>query len=237
MTPLLSCTDLTIGHDGRPVAAGISFQVHQGDHLCIVGENGCGKSTLIKTLLHLIPALSGCLETAPTLSPQEIGYLPQQTTLQRDFPASVREVVLSGCLNRCGWRPFYNREERRLADRNMERMGILHLARSCYRTLSGGQQQRVLLARALCSAGRLLLLDEPVAGLDPTATADLYTLVNCLHQEDGLTIIMVTHDIGAALRAATHILHLGRHPLFCGTKEAYLASGLPQTFMRLEEQP
>ncbi len=237
MTALLSCTDLAIGHDGRPVADGISFQVHRGDHLCIVGENGCGKSTLIKTLLHLIPPLSGYLETAPTLGLHEVGYLPQQTALQRDFPASVREVVLSGCLGRCGWRPFYNREERRLADRNMERMGILHLARSCYRTLSGGQQQRVLLARALCSAGRLLLLDEPVAGLDPTATADLYALVGSLHREDGLAIIMVTHDMGAALRQATHILHLGRRPLFCGTREDYLASGLPQAFMRLEEQP
>lgn len=237
MTALLSCTDLAIGHDGRPVADGISFQVHRGDHLCIVGENGCGKSTLIKTLLHLIPPLSGRLETAPTLGLHEVGYLPQQTALQRDFPASVREVVLSGCLGRCGWRPFYNREERRLADRNMERMGILHLARSCYRTLSGGQQQRVLLARALCSAGRLLLLDEPVAGLDPTATADLYALVGSLHREDGLAIIMVTHDMGAALRQATHILHLGRRPLFCGTREDYLASGLPQAFMRLEEQP
>ena len=148
---LISCKDVTLGYENTRVAEHLSFEVKEGDYLCIVGENGSGKSTLMKTLLGLRPPMAGQIEYGGGLRKNEIGYLPQQTPLQRDFPASVQEVVLSGCLSRCGLRPFFSREEKALAASNMERLGITGLARRCYRELSGGQQQRVLLARALCA--------------------------------------------------------------------------------------
>ncbi|MDO5112405.1 MAG: ABC transporter ATP-binding protein [Clostridia bacterium] len=220
---LLTCENLTLGYDGSAVLSDLRFSVHMGDYLCIVGENGSGKSTLMKTILHLQPPLRGKIVTGDGLHANEIGYLPQQTMVQRDFPASVNEIVLSGCLNRCGLRPCYNREEKKLAQENMARMGIAHLAARCYRDLSGGQQQRVLLARALCATRKLLLLDEPVAGLDPKATAEMYALIERLNHENGITIVMISHDMAAALRYASHILHVGE-PLFFGTKAAYLNS-------------
>lgn len=228
---LIICQDLTLGYENTPVAEHLSFTVEQGDYLCIVGENGSGKSTLMKTLLGLRAPLAGHIRRGDGLRPNEVGYLPQQTPLQRDFPASVQEVVLSGCLARCGLRPFYSREEKALAARNMERLGIAPLARRCYRELSGGQQQRVLLARALCATRKLLLLDEPVAGLDPKATAELYGLVAGLNRADGITVIMISHDIAAAVRYASHILHIGEgQRLFFGTAAAYLDSPVGQMF-------
>ncbi len=220
---LLQCENLSLGYDGSAVLSDLSFSVHAGDYLCIVGENGSGKSTLMKTILHLQPPLRGRIVTGDGLHANEIGYLPQQTVVQRDFPASVREIVLSGCLNRCGGRPFFNREEKRLTQENMEQMGIAALSAHCYRDLSGGQQQRVLLARALCATRKLLLLDEPVAGLDPKAASDMYAQIWRLNQEKGITIMMITHDMAAALRYASHILHVGE-PLFFGEKAAYLNS-------------
>lgn len=225
----LTCKNVTLGYEGTPVVSGLNFTVESGDYLCIVGENGSGKSTLIKTLLRLHPVMSGSIETGDGLQEREIGYLPQQTLIQRDFPASVTEIVQSGLLGRCGLRPFYRKEERLIAQQNMERLGIAHLARRCYRELSGGQQQRVLLARALCATRKMLLLDEPVAGLDPKATTEMYELVAQLNQKDGITIIMVSHDIEAALTNATHILHVGETP-FWGTKEEYIRSGLVRHF-------
>lgn len=226
----LICKDVTLGYEGKPVVSGLNFTVESGDYLCIVGENGSGKSTLIKTLLRLHPVMSGSITSGDGLAEREIGYLPQQTLVQRDFPASVTEIVQSGLLGRCGLRPFYRKEERQLAQRNMERLGITHLAHRCYRELSGGQQQRVLLARALCATQKMLLLDEPVAGLDPKATAEMYELVAELNQQDGITIIMVSHDIDAALTYAAHILHVGETP-FWGTKEEYIQSGLVKCFV------
>jgi zinc transport system ATP-binding protein len=173
--------------------------------------------------------MSGSIESGDGLREREIGYLPQQTLVQRDFPASVLEIVQSGLLGRCGLRPFYTKEERKLAQQNMERLGIAHLAHRCYRELSGGQQQRVLLARALCATRKMLLLDEPVAGLDPRATAEMYELVGELNRKDGITILMVSHDIDAALRYASHILHVGEVP-FWGSREEYLRSGLAGRF-------
>ena len=157
------CQNLSLGYDGKAILQNLNFSIHSGDYFCIVGENGSGKSTLMKTLLHLQPPVSGSILTGDGLKPNEIGYLPQQTLVQRDFPASVREIVLSGCQNCCGFRLFYSREEKMLATASMEKMQISHLARKCYRELSGGQQQRVLLARALCAARKVLLLDEPVS--------------------------------------------------------------------------
>ena len=228
---LLTCENLTLGFEGQPVTKNLNFTVNQGDYLCIVGENGSGKSTLMKTILHLRnPIMSGSITTSDGLKPTEIGYLPQQTDVQRDFPASVREVVLSGCLSRCGLRPFYSRQDRLRAAKIMDRLGISHLSGESYRYLSGGQQQRVLLARALCATEKMLLLDEPVAGLDPAATAEMYDMIETLNKEEGITVIMISHDITQALGQASHILHLAREPLFFGTKEEYLRSSIGQAF-------
>lgn len=219
----ITCEDLTLGYEKTIVAEHVSFSVEKGDYLCIVGENGAGKSTLMKTLLHLIEPLGGKLLMGDGLSPHEIGYLPQQTEVQRDFPASVGEIVLSGTLPKCGKHPFYRKKEKELADEMMRKLGIAELKKRCYRYLSGGQKQRVLLARALCASEKALLLDEPVTGLDPKASAEFYRLLAALHQE-GLTILMVSHDIKAAASYATHILHLEKETSFFGTKEDYSES-------------
>ena len=227
----LKAENLTLGFEGQVVTGNLNFEVNRGDYLCIVGENGSGKSTLMKTILKLRnPVMSGSITTGDGLTATEIGYLPQQTEVQKDFPASVREVVISGCLGRKGWRPFYTKADYARADRNMARLGISHLAKESYRYLSGGQQQRVLLARALCATESMLLLDEPVAGLDPAATAEMYDIIGRLNKEEGITIIMVSHDITQALGQASHILHLAKEPLFFGTKENYLKSSIGQAF-------
>ena len=217
----LTCQNLAVGYEGRAVLENLNFSVCPGDYLCIVGENGSGKSTLMKTILGLQPPVRGKVLTGDGLRKNKIGYLPQQTPVQRDFPASVREIVLSGCQGRCGGRPFYSKGEKQLAKTAMERMQVAALAKRCYRTLSGGQQQRVLLARALCAAQNMLLLDEPVSGLDPKVTGEMYGLIQRLNREDGVTILMSSHDITATLTYASHILHLGRR-VFFGTKADYL---------------
>ena len=219
----LTCQKLCVGYDGKSVLQDLNFEVFAGDYLCIVGENGSGKSTLMKTILGLQPPISGIILTGDGLRKNEIGYLPQQTQIQKDFPASVREIVLSGCQGRCGSRPFYNKKEKQLAAEAMDKMQITQLARRCYRELSGGQQQRVLLARALCATQKMLLLDEPVSGLDPKVTAEMYALIEKLNREDGITVIMISHDITAAVKYADHILHIG-NTVFFGTKADYLQS-------------
>lgn len=226
---LLNIQNLSLGYHSHVIVKGLNFVVNAGDYLCIVGENGSGKSTLMKTLLHLQEPVTGQVQTGDGLQKNEIGYLPQQTAVQKDFPASVREVVLSGCQGRCGFRPFYNKAEKRLADENMERMGILSLANRCYRELSGGQQQRVLLARALCATRKILLLDEPVSGLDPKVTIEMYNLIAELNHE-GITVIMISHDIAAAVRYASHILCIGT-TVFFGTKEEYVKSDIGRFFL------
>ena len=213
--------NVTTGYDGIPLTKHINFNVEKGDYVCIVGENGAGKSTLMKTILKLIPVIKGEILYSDELGKGDIGYLPQQTIVQKDFPASVWEIVLSGCGNRTGLRPFYNREEKRQADKNMEWMGIADKKKRCYRELSGGQQQRVLLARALCATQKMLLLDEPVAGLDPKVTQEMYALIDRLNKERGITVVMISHDIRAALQFANKILHIG-DKLFFGTREEYL---------------
>ena len=230
MMAQLTCQNLCVGYDGKPVLQGLNFEVFAGDYLCIVGENGSGKSTLMKTILGLQTPIGGRILTGGGLRKNEIGYLPQQTQVQKDFPASVREIVLSGCQGRCGSRPFYNKEEKRLAADAMEKMQIAPLAKRCYRTLSGGQQQRVLLARALCATRKMLLLDEPVSGLDPKVTAEMYALIQKLNYEDGITVVMISHDLNAALQYASHILHIG-DTVFFGTKAAYL-NEFPQVWQK-----
>ena len=230
--PQIICENASLGYENRPIVKNLSFTVNAGDYLCILGENGSGKSTLMKTILNLTPPLAGSIRMED-LKSTEIGYLPQQTQVQRDFPASVQEIVLSGFQGRCGLRPFYTKAEKALASENLERMGMAQFARKCYRDLSGGQQQRVLLARALCATRKGLLLDEPVSGLDPKATAQMYEIIAELHRE-GITIIMISHDLNAALDDATHVLHIGEK-LFFGTREEYLCSGIGHSFLHEKE--
>ncbi len=210
----------------------VSFKVDAGDFLCVFGENGAGKSTLIKTILGLMDPISGKIAYDGILQ-REIGYLPQQTEVQKNFPASVREIVRSGCLNQVGFRPFLSAQEKSRVEITINRLGIGSLAPKSFRNLSGGQQRRVLLARALVATGKLIVLDEPAAGLDPKATAELYDLIADLNKKDGITVIMVSHDLRAAVTYATHILHLAHHPLFFGTKEEYMSSEIGKAFLSL----
>ena len=228
---LIRCRDLSVGYDGKAVLHNLNFSVNEGDYLCIVGENGSGKSTLMRTLLHLQPPVDGQLTMDETLH-YRIGYLPQQTPVQKDFPASVREIVLSGCQNRSGFRPFYTRTEKLSVIHMMEKLRISHLSGRCYRELSGGQQQRVLLARALCATKKMLLLDEPVSGLDPQVTAEMYQLILKLNRQDGVTIIMISHDIPSVISYSSHVLHIG-DSYFFGTKQNYLKSPIGRKFSDL----
>ena len=228
---LLKLTDVSVGYEGKPVASHLSLSLQEGDYLCIVGENGAGKSTLMKTLLNLRAPIEGSIVFSDQIARNEIGYLPQQTQVQRDFPATVWEVVLSGCLNRSGLRPFYTKAQKQTAEDWIARLDITDLKNRSYRALSGGQQQRVLLARALCATKKLIVLDEPVAGLDPIVTADLYALIQRINRENGITVIMVSHDIGAALQYATHILQVSGDSNFFGTVEDYRQSELGKLFL------
>ena len=228
---LIKAENLDLGYEGKTIVDGLNFEVNPGNYLCIIGENGSGKSTLMKTVLGLLDPLNGKLTYGDGLKKNEIGYLPQQTSAQRDFPASVREVVQSGLLNKCGLRPFFTPKQKAMVKENMEKMKITHLADRCYRELSGGQQQRVLLARALCASSELLVLDEPVSGLDPIATAELYSVISELNK-GGLTVIMISHDIRSAVRYATHVLHLSHTPLFFGKTEDYVNGEIGKTFLK-----
>ena len=227
---LIECKDVSLGYEDRIVCRDVNFEVNRGDCLCVVGENGSGKSTLMKAILGLKEPAGGHLHFGDGLKSRQVGYLPQQTTVQRDFPASVQEVVLSGCLASKGKHFFFQKAQRDRAEAAMARLDILPLKHRCYRELSGGQQQRVLLARALCATETLLLLDEPVAGLDPLVTAEFYHLIRAINREDGVTVIMVSHDLFDALALSTHILHLQDGTAFFGTREDYLQSGCYRAF-------
>lgn len=226
------CQNLSIGYGSKVILSNLNFSIKEGDYFCIVGENGSGKSTLMNTMLNLQSPISGNIFMQEGLKFSDIGYLPQQTLVQRDFPASVKEIVLSGCLNRCGLRPFYNKEEKNIAKQAIEKMEISHLSDRCYRELSGGQQQRVLLARALCATRKILLLDEPVSGLDPEVTLNMYQTIYELNKKDGITIIMISHDIDAAIQYASHIMHIDKN-IFVGTKEEYLKTAMGQKIINL----
>ena len=233
---MITCKRVCLAYENHIVVQDLSFSVDKGDYLCIIGENGSGKSTLMKALLGLKSVEGGSIEMGGGLRQNEIGYLPQQTGLQKDFPASVREVVLSGRINNLRLRPFYSKEDKRIAQENMERLGIGPLQNCCYRELSGGQQQRVLLARALCATQKLLLLDEPVAGLDLMATEELYNVIFDLNRHQGITVIMITHDVDRALKDATHILHLHKDETFFGDKESYLECSTCRHFTETEQR-
>lgn len=231
---LLSLKNVSVGYDGKAVAENITFSLNRGDYLCIIGENGAGKSTLMKTLLSLRAPVSGEIRFADGFLRTQIGYLPQQTDVQKDFPATVFEVALSGCLNECGLRPFYSKAQKEKAKKWLERLGILQYRKRSYRALSGGQQQRVLLARALCAANGLILLDEPAAGLDPIVTKNMYELIKSLNEENGVTVIMVSHDLAAAMKYASHILQISRSGAFFGTVSEYRSSAQGRAFLGKE---
>jgi zinc transport system ATP-binding protein len=228
---LINCKNVSFTYEGNIVLSDLNFGVEKGEYLCVVGENGAGKSTLIKGILRLKSPSEGSILAGDGLKSNRIGYLPQQTMAQRDFPASVYEVVLSGRLNNMGVLPFYKKIDKEDAVRQLTFLGIEDLKNRCYRELSGGQQQRVLLARALCAGKELLVLDEPVTGLDPVMTAELYRLIEKINKVEGKTIIMVSHDIQGAIMYASHILHLGKTQLFFGNKEDYVHSEIGMRFM------
>ena len=236
MEPLIKCEHVDLGYENQDAVINVNMEVCPGDYLCIVGENGSGKSTLIKGLLGLLKPSGGKLTVAEELKTTGIGYLPQQTAAQKDFPASVREVVLSGCLSRRGRRPFYSKTEKDIASANMEKLGITQLANQCYRELSGGQQQRVLIARALCATRELLILDEPITGLDPMAIQDFYSMIRKLNREDKVAIIMVSHDLRNAVEEANKILHLQKQVLFYGPAHDYMNSKAAGHFFHEKEQ-
>lgn len=225
----ITCKNLTLGYNGCVVTENISFSVNKGDYLCVIGENGSGKSTLIKTILNLIKPINGSIEFSGSSTRGQIGYLPQQTDIQSDFPASVNEVILSGFT--AAKKSHLSRKQiKENAMANMKKLGIEQLGKSSFRDLSGGQQQRVFLARALCAANGILLLDEPVSGLDPKITVEMYELVSALNKDENMTVIMVSHDISAALKYASHILHIGDTQLFFGTTDEYKKSKVGRLF-------
>lgn len=226
---LVECSNLSIGYDKKIIINDLSFTVNKGDYLCIVGENGAGKSTLIKGLLHLLPLYKGNITYSDELINKRIGYLPQQADIQKDFPSLVMEIVLSGCINKLGFHPFYSKKEKEIAYRNLELLGISDLSKKSYANLSGGQKQRTLLARALCASEEILFLDEPITGLDPKTTNDLYALLKQLNDK-GVTIVMITHDLHLAFNNASHVLHIGKKN-FYGTKESYINNDLGKSFI------
>jgi zinc transport system ATP-binding protein len=232
---LLSCRNTTFGYDGNVVVSELDFTVQKDDYLCIIGENGSGKSTLVKGIVRILNPMSGQLNYT-NIKRNEIGYLSQQTALQKDFPAGVFEIVLSGNIGKMGMRPFYSRKEKEIAALNMERLGIAGLKDSCYRELSGGQQRRVLIARALCASSKMLVLDEPAASLDPLVISELYNLLKTINQTLNITIIMVSHDINAAVKYAKHILHIKNKQLFFGGPDEYSRSGIGELYLNTREK-
>lgn len=225
----LTCDDLSLGYEHNIIIKNLSFEINKGDYLCILGENGAGKSTLMKGLLGLKKPLKGEIILADGLKRKEFGYLTQQSDIQQDFPASVYEIVISGCQNKSMFRPFYTKAEKQRAILSMEKMNILDMKKRCFRELSGGQQQRVLLSRALCATEKIIFLDEPVSGLDKNVSFELYSIIEEINKKENITIVMISHDIEYALKYATHILHLGQNYFF-GTKEDYLKNNTSSFF-------
>ncbi len=230
MEALISCNDISVAYDSKEVLTDLSFEINEGDYLCIVGENGSGKSTLVKTLLSLKQPSKGKILFSPKLKRDQIGYLPQRTQIQSDFPACVWEIVLLGCINKNKAYPFYTKAQRELAQDTLETLRISELKKRSFKELSIGQQQRVLMARALCATEHLLFADEPVSGLDPLITTQLYEVLKTIN-DTGITVVTVSHDIKSAVRYASHILHLKNEALFFGSKDDYLKTSLAEKYI------
>lgn len=222
----IRCDGVSLGYDGKNIVENLSFEVERGDFFCIVGDNGSGKTTLMRAMLGLKKVSAGVIEFDEKRAGAHLGYLPQQSEDRRDFPATVEEVILSGCVGALGKKFFFSRSNKKTAKENMYRLGISSLAKKSFSELSGGQRQRVLLARALCAVDDVILLDEPVSGLDPSATEDMYELVSELNENHGVTVIMITHDIGAAIKYSDKILYMGKEPRFFGSAEEYISSSV-----------
>lgn len=227
---LIKCTNVNLSYEGFTVAKDVTFDINSGDYYSIIGRNGSGKSTLLKALLGLKQPESGKIEYSDGLRRADIGYLAQQTPVQKDFPASVKEVVLSGCLKGRGFMPFYSKKDKQLAEEKMSLLGISNIQNKCFRELSGGQQQRVLLARAMCSAKKILFLDEPVTGLDPVVTTEFFNIINKMHKS-GITIVMVSHDIHCAVKYSNRILHMDNGIAFDGSAAEYVNSEVGREFV------
>ena len=222
----IKCTDVAIGYDGKKIVGNLNFEIENGDFFCIVGENGSGKTTLVRTLLGLNKTLEGKIEFIDRKAGSRLGYLPQQAEERRNFPATVEEVVRSGCVGSLGAKPFLSSSDKQKARDNMYQLGISELAKKPFEKLSGGQKQRVLLARALCAVDDIILLDEPIAGLDPKAAEDMYELVLEQNQNHGVTVIMVTHDVSAAVKYADKVLYIGKEPMLFGSASEYAESSV-----------
>ncbi|HIV31010.1 MAG TPA: metal ABC transporter ATP-binding protein [Candidatus Pullichristensenella excrementipullorum] len=218
---LMELKDVTVTFEGHAAVEHVSLKLERGQYTVMLGRNGSGKSTLMRAMLGLVRPKSGQILTGDGLRRDHIGYMPQKTQAQRDFPAAVEEVVRSGLIDRMGRRIFYSADEKKRALENMRLLGIADKRRASYATLSGGQQQRVLLARALCAADDLLMLDEPVSALDPEATEEFYGVLRMLHRERGMAILMISHDVQAAVRDADNVVVLDREVRFNGTRAAY----------------
>lgn len=229
--PLLKCEHVDFGYENYDVVKDVTMEIREGDYLCIVGENGSGKSTMMKGILGLLKPTGGTITLSDDLKRSGIGYLPQQTPAQKDFPATVQEVVISGCLGKRGRRPFYSANERKTAEMNMERLGITELRKSCYRDLSGGQKQRTLIARALCATDKLLILDEPITGLDPSTTQDFYRVIRHLNRDEKVAVLMVSHDIQNIVTQAHRILQLKQTVQFYGSVDEYKNSAFGREFL------
>lgn len=215
---LIRFENLSLRYGNRVLFKDLNFSIYEGDYFCIAGENGSGKTTLMNAILGMKEPAEGKITISNDIK-TGIGYLPQQKSLQKDFPASVYEVVISGFQKKRGFRPFYNNKEKEIADNNMKRLGILDIKKQSFGELSGGQQQRVLISRALCATDKIILLDEPVTGLDKETTEEMYKIINELN-DAGVTIVMISHDASATIRYASRVLHLG-NKVFIGTNEDY----------------
>lgn len=232
---LIACRGAAFSYEGKIVVSGLDFEVNKGDYICVVGENGSGKSTLMKGLLRLKQPHLGSVVLGDGLLANEIGYLPQQTAAQKDFPASAYEVVLSGRLGARGVRPFYSKADKEAAKNCLSMLGISSLENSCYRELSGGMQQRVLLCRALCATQKMLLLDEPAASLDPVVRREMYGILKEINRDMGIAVVMVSHDVQSAAEHAGHILHLSNRQIFFGTTDEYLRSAEGSRFIGIRD--
>lgn len=232
----LRCENISVGYEDGIVVSDVSFELNRGDYVCIVGENGAGKSSLLKGILGLARIQSGRIEYGDGISRADVGYLPQQKDYQKNFPATVKEVVMSGFLNKMGLRPYYNKAEKAKAMEILKDFGMADYVKASFGSLSGGQKQRVLLARALCATDKLLLLDEPTTGLDPVATEELYELLKRLNREKKTTILMVSHDLNKAVSDAGLILHVNKRSGcgYFGPADKYLDSDAARHFLGLD---
>ena len=225
----ITIKDLSIGYDAHPVLENINLEIDSGDYICVIGENGAGKSTFLKTILNLIKPIKGSFEYEEGINQSDFSYLPQQNDIQKDFPATVSEIVISGFNGKMKLRPFYNKQEKSTAEELMKKVGIYEFKNKSFRDLSGGQKQRTLLARALCAGGKILVLDEPNSGLDPVASEELYNSI-CELNKEGISIVMVSHDLNAAIKYSNKILYLGKEAYFA-SKEEYIESEIGKEFI------